>query len=90
MKKFIQIITTFLISISLTPVYAHTGIDAPYGFYSGFVHPWSGPDHLLVMFAVGLYAAALKHRGAILLPVSFVVFMMVGTALLTLPELACC
>lgn len=81
MKKIIQLLTSLLIVISSMPVHAHKGIDASNGFYSGFIHPWSGTDHWLVMFAVGLYAATLNYRIAYGLPVSFVVFMIVGTAL---------
>lgn len=80
MKTSLQVITTLLLATCLFPVYAHTGVEVTNGFYTGFVHPWSGMDHMLVMFSVGLYAAALKDRSAILLPFSFVVFMMVGAA----------
>ncbi len=90
MKTRLQLIVTLLLVTGLFPVYAHTGVEVTNGFYSGFVHPWSSVDHMLVMFAVGLYAATLKHRTAILLPISFVVFMMVGAALahfsLSLPD----
>ncbi|NOS73058.1 MAG: HupE/UreJ family protein [Methyloglobulus sp.] len=80
MKTSLQVISTLLLATCLFPVYAHTGVEVTNGFYTGFVHPWSGVDHMLVMFLVGLYAAALKDRSAILLPFSFVVFMMVGAA----------
>lgn len=81
MKTRMQKITTLLLATDIFPVHAHTGIEVTADFYSGFVHPWSGVDHVLVMFAVGLYAVTLKHRTAILLPISFVEFMMVGAAL---------
>lgn len=45
---------------------------------SGFLHPFSGLDHLLVMVAVGLWAVAIGGRALWLLPCSFVGSMMLG------------
>ena len=81
MKTSLQVISTLLLATCLFPVYAHTGVEVTNGFYTGFVHPWLGVDHMSVIFSVGLYAAALKDRSAILLPFSFVMFMMVGAVL---------
>ena len=56
---------------------AHTGLAAS-GFASGFVHPFSGLDHVLAMFAVGLWAARLGGRATWLVPTVFVVVMAAG------------
>ncbi len=58
---------------------AHTGLGVG-GFASGFVHPFSGLDHLLAMFAVGLWAARLGGRATWLIPTTFVLTMVVAAA----------
>ena len=57
----------FIASIALavaTHAYAHVGAGEPAGFIHGFVHPFDGIDHLLIMVAVGLCAARLPHFSA--------------------------
>lgn len=44
----------------------------------GFLHPFTGLDHLLVMVAVGLWAVQLGGRSLWLLPCSFVGAMLLG------------
>ena len=44
----------------------------------GFLHPFSGMDHLLVMVAVGLWAVQIGGSALWILPCSFVVSMIVG------------
>jgi len=61
---------------------AHTGIgahDAP--FVSGLLHPFLGPDHLLAMIAVGLFAAMTGGRARWACPASFVGAMVLGGVL---------
>src|SRR6186713_3050681 len=36
-----------------SPALAHTGLEHAFSFASGFAHPWTGPDHILAMVAVG-------------------------------------
>lgn len=60
---------------------AHTGLGAIHGFAAGFAHPWLGADHLLTLFAVGLWASALGGRAMWLLPLSFVGVMALGAGL---------
>jgi len=45
------------------------------------MHPLSGPDHLLVMVAVGLWAAQMRGRALWLVPATFLTMMVVGGAL---------
>lgn len=58
---------------------AHPGHGG--GFASGFAHPLHGPDHLLAMLAVGLWAAQLGGRARWAVPAAFVGVMAVGGAL---------
>ncbi len=61
-----------------THTLAHTGHETVVGFEPGFVHPWQGLDHVLVMLAVGLWASTLKGIVRLLLPVAFLSFMIFG------------
>jgi urease accessory protein len=64
---------------------AHPGSDAGLhhglGFVSGFVHPFSGADHLCAMMAVGLWSA-LSFRGwrMWLAPLAFALTLAAGAA----------
>lgn len=60
---------------------AHTGVGSTAGLAHGFVHPLSGIDHLLVMIAVGVFAAQLGGRALWAIPASFVAIMAIGGAL---------
>lgn len=51
------------------------------GISAGFVHPFSGADHLLAMFAVGLWAASLGGAATWKIPVSFGVMLLAGCLL---------
>jgi len=60
------------------PAFAHPGHEA-----SGFLHPFTGIDHLLAMVGVGLWAMLLaghKPAMAALVPGSFLVMMALGAA----------
>lgn len=46
--------------------------------YAGFIHPVTGIDHLLVMLAVGWWAARLGGKARWQLPATFVFFMAIG------------
>ncbi len=60
---------------------AHTGVGSLHDFSAGFIHPWSGIDHFLAMFAIGLWAAASGGRAFWLLPVLFLSAMTAGASL---------
>jgi urease accessory protein len=60
---------------------AHTGIGDTQGLAHGFAHPLGSIDHVLVMVAVGLFAAHLGGRALWLVPLSFVATMALGGAL---------
>ncbi len=57
---------------------AHTGHGDVDGLARGFLHPLGGVDHLLAMFAVGLFAFRLGGRALWLVPAAFVGMMAVG------------
>ena len=63
---------------SPTSVWAHTQVGQATDFSSGFHHPLSGWDHLLVMLAVGVWTAQRRDRSVWLLPLSFVGVMSLG------------
>lgn len=48
------------------------------GLSAGFTHPWLGWDHLLVMLAVGIWAAQLGGRALWRLPLAFTGLMALG------------
>lgn len=62
------------------PAIAHTGHHAS-GFATGFVHPFSGLDHLLAMLAVGLWAAQHRRPAVWVLPLVFPLAMAAGARL---------
>lgn len=71
----------WLFAVLLTaagPALAHPGHEA-----SGFLHPFTGLDHLLAMVGVGLWSALLTARKpwmAALVPGAFLVMMAIGAA----------
>ena len=63
---------------SSAPAFAHSAKSLSLSFLGGFMHPLSGPDHLLAMFAVGLWGAFLGRPLIYLLPVIFPNLMALG------------
>ncbi len=63
------------------PALAHTGTGMLDHAHDGFLHPMLGPDHLMAMIGVGLWAAQIGGRALWALPASFVGFMVVGAVL---------
>ncbi len=63
------------------PAGAHSAKSLALGFGGGFLHPLSGPDHLLAMVAVGLWGAFLGRPLVYLLPVVFPTVMAFGGVL---------
>ncbi|HTB86962.1 MAG TPA: HupE/UreJ family protein [Steroidobacteraceae bacterium] len=65
-------------SLLSNPAAAHMGTGLPGGFESGFIHPFTGIDHLLAMVSVGLWGAFLGRPLIYVLPVVFPAMMVVG------------
>ncbi len=81
MKVSLHILITSGLLGGAAPAFAHVDPGLAGGFFAGFVHPLSGPDHLLAMVAVGLWGAFLGRPLIILLPVIFPTVMAVGGVL---------
>ena len=65
-----------------TDAQAHTdAAQMAGGFISGFMHPLSGPDHIVAMVAVGLWGAFLGRPAIWLLPIVFPLVMTIGGVL---------
>lgn len=62
------------------PAIAHTGTEVS-GFMQGVMHPFTGADHLLAMFAIGLLAYRMGGRQQWALPVAFLISMLLGAGL---------
>lgn len=60
---------------------AHPGHGADIGFWAGWMHPFSGLDHMLVMLALGVWASKLGGASRWQLPVTFVSVMALGMVL---------
>ena len=77
-RRFIPLGLLALILSSPASVWAHAPIGQATGFSTGFHHPLSGWDHLLVMLAVGIWAAQRRGRLVWMLPLTFVGVMSLG------------
>jgi urease accessory protein len=71
-------LAALLAAIPLAPALAHTGTGVSLGLESGFLHPLTGPDHLVAMVAVGLWGAQLGAPAIWVLPITFPLVMAVG------------
>ena len=60
---------------------AHSSKNLAGGFMAGFVHPFTGVDHLLAMVSVGLWGAFLGRPLIAALPVIFPAVMALGALL---------
>jgi urease accessory protein len=77
----IRMLLAALMTVASTSALAHPQAGAAAHFSLGFVHPFSGPDHILAMVAVGLWASQLGGSALWKVPLSFVAMMAVGGAL---------
>ncbi len=70
----------FLLVLISSAANAHPFHAVSGGAAAGFLHPFSGFDHLLAMVAVGLWAAQLGGRARWIVPGAFVLAMLAGGA----------
>lgn len=61
-----------------SPALAHEASSLAGAFGMGFLHPLSGPDHMLAMIAVGVWGAFLGRPLVIALPMIFPTVMAIG------------
>ncbi len=76
MRAFIALLGFVLLPAA---AWAHPG-HAVGGWPAGFLHPFSGFDHLLAMVAVGVWAAQIGGRARWAIPLAFVSAMVAGAA----------
>jgi urease accessory protein len=81
MRRWTRAITALAGLLASGTAAAHVGIHSAGDLAAGFTHPFLGPDHLLAMVAVGIWAAQLGGRRLLMLPAAFVTFMAVGASL---------
>lgn len=67
--KRLNLAVTLLLTSSLVSAHPGHGLESA---YAGFMHPLTGWDHLLVMLAVGVWAAKLGDKARWQLPAVFV------------------
>lgn len=75
-----RILVSMLLLCASSAALAHPGHDIS-GWSAGLLHPFTGMDHLLAMFAVGLWAAQMGGRKIWLLPVTFMLMLVAGASL---------
>lgn len=80
MNRLRIIIFLLLLMFYATDASAHQG-GAAGGFFSGFMHPILGWDHIVAMVAVGLWGAFLGNPAIWVLPVVFPMVMAFGGVL---------
>jgi urease accessory protein len=84
MLKRLSLSATIFASAS-APAFAHLNPEEHGSFMAGFSHPLFGMDHILVMVAVGLWAAQIAQSGKRsalwIVPAAFVATMAVGFSL---------
>lgn len=67
--------------VTTAPAFAHLNPEEHGSFMAGFSHPLFGLDHILVMVAVGLWAAQIGGKALWGVPAAFVTTMAVGFGL---------
>ena len=67
--------------VTTAPAFAHLNPDEHGSFMAGFSHPLFGLDHILVMVAVGLWAAQIGGKALWGVPAAFVTTMAIGFGL---------
>ncbi|MEZ5715827.1 MAG: HupE/UreJ family protein [Paracoccaceae bacterium] len=76
MKRILSL--TALAALAATPAAAHLPPGEYGSFAAGLTHPLFGLDHVLVMIAVGLWAAQIGGRAVWIVPTGFVAAMLAG------------
>jgi urease accessory protein len=77
MTKKILSIGFLLAAFTPMAALAHTGTHNANAF-TGFMHPLTGLDHLLAMFAAGLWASRMGGKNTLLIPAAFSLTMVLG------------
>jgi len=80
MKSIFKVAVSLLLLFPLLAS-AHTGLAPASGMLQGFMHPFSGIDHLLAMLAIGIWAVQLGGAKIWLLPLTFIGVMAASSLL---------
>lgn len=72
------LISAAALGLATAPAFAHLDPSEHGSLAAGFTHPLFGLDHILVMVAVGLWAATLRGRALLAVPAAFVGTMSLG------------
>ncbi|MCK3776575.1 HupE/UreJ family protein [Ensifer sesbaniae] len=75
------LIAAAALAASAAPAFAHLNPAEHGSLAAGFSHPLLGVDHILVMVAVGLWAAQIGGRALWVVPTAFVAMMTAGFVL---------
>lgn len=78
-RRFMLVIAA--LATTTAPAFAHLNPEEHGSFMAGFSHPLFGLDHILVMVAVGLWAAQIGGRALWIVPSAFVGTMALGFGL---------
>ncbi|MER9587146.1 HupE/UreJ family protein, partial [Mesorhizobium sp. M0276] len=70
-----------MLAAACKPALFHIGVGSANSFTVGLAHPLFGLDHIMVMVAVGLWAALKGGRALWAWPAAFVGLMLAGGAL---------
>src|SRR6478672_10570641 len=83
LERFALVVQLAAIAVILGPstACAHTSVSPAHDLVHGLAHPLTSLDHVLAMFAVGLWAAQRGGRAIWFVPLTFVVVMTLGAAL---------
>jgi urease accessory protein len=83
LQRFGLVVLLAFIAVILGPrsAFAHTGVGPTHDLVHGLAHPLTGLDHILAMFAVGLWSAQRGGRAIWLVPLTFVLVMTLGGVL---------
>ncbi|MBP1853334.1 HupE/UreJ family protein [Rhizobium halophytocola] len=74
-------ITATIFAAAAAPALAHLNPAEHGSFLAGISHPLTGPDHILVMVAVGLWASQIGGRALLAVPAAFIGAMAIGFGL---------
>jgi len=81
-RRAIRVVAAVALMVAFaSPAIAHDGTGLAGGFAAGFLHPLSGPDHMLAMISVGLWGAFLGRPLVYALPMIFPTVMAFGAGI---------
>ena len=81
-KLIMRVLQILVASLAVSPsVWAHSNLFHGQSFITGWLRPFTGVDHLLVMLGIGVWAVRCHGSLRITIPSLFLGFMVVGALL---------